>query len=182
MKHTLRKAFLQSRSGWILQVSLAAGLCIFLFAGARLEVEAARPTSITWQVVDGEEIYMSRCSSCHRAAGQGMAGVFPPLDGSEWVTGDKGRLIRIILGGVMGEMEVKGTTYSGAMPPWGPSMSDEQIAAVASYIRTSWSNDATEVTPEEVARVRAATQGHDGPWTTEELRKEANQGIPEAQE
>ena len=112
--------------------------------------------------------------------GQGIPGVFPPLEGSEWVTEKKGRLIRLLLQGMTGTIDVGGTTYSGAMPPWGGSLDDEQIAQVSTYIRTSWGNDAAAVTADEVARVRAATKGRKNPWTAEELNAEANQGIPDA--
>jgi mono/diheme cytochrome c family protein len=127
---------------------------------------------------DGEEVYMSRCMSCHQMNGQGVMGVFPPLDGSEWVTGDKGRLIRIVLHGLTGETEVNGVVYSGAMPPWGAFLSDEEVADVLTYVRAGWSNEADAVEAAEVARVRAATTERKQPWTAEELEQEANLGIP----
>lgn len=127
---------------------------------------------------DGEQIYNTRCMSCHQMEGRGVPGTFPPLTNTEWVTGDKGRLIRLLLHGVSGPMEVNGTTYSGTMPPWGGALDDEGIAAIATYIRTSWGNDASEVTADEVARVREATEGRKKPWTADELENEANQGIP----
>lgn len=126
--------------------------------------------------MDGAEIYASRCQTCHQKNGQGVPGVFPPVDNSEWVTGDKGRLIRIILNGMAGEVEVNGTTYSGSMPPWGSFLSDEEVAQVSTYVRQSWSNDASEVTAEEVAAVRAATEDRKQPWTAEELKE--FEGIP----
>lgn len=127
---------------------------------------------------DGEQVYTSRCASCHQTNGQGIPGVFPPLAGSEWVTDDKGWLVRIILGGLNGEIEVKGTTYSGAMPPWGQHLSDDEVAALATHVRTSWGNDTTEVTPEEVQKVREATADRSSPWTAEELMSEEHSGIP----
>lgn len=129
--------------------------------------------------VDGEKVYQSRCMSCHQANGQGMSSVFPPLVGTKWVLGDKGRLIRIILNGLSGPIKVNGTSFSGAMPPWKDAMSDEQIAQVATYVRTSWGNDTTAVTTSEVARVRAATKNRSKPWTAKALKKDANMGIPE---
>ena len=129
---------------------------------------------------DGEKIYLSRCMSCHQVDGTGIPGVFPPLDGTDWVVGDKGRLIRIILDGMMGEAEIQGVVYSGAMPPWKTFMNDEEIAAVLTYIRSAWSNEGSAVTPQEVAAVREATKDRTTSWTAEELSQEANQGIPGA--
>lgn len=127
----------------------------------------------------GEKVYLTRCMSCHQMNGAGVANVFPPLDGSEWSTGDKGRFVRVILHGLTGTIEVKGVQYAGAMPPWGSFMTDEEIAAVGTYVRSSWSNDADELTAAEVAAVRAATADRKGPYTAEELADPANQGIPQ---
>lgn len=127
---------------------------------------------------DGEQIYQTRCMSCHQMNGQGVSRTFPPLQETEWVTGDKGRLIRIILGGVTGSIEVKGSTYQGVMPPWGSALNDKEVAALASYVRSNFGNDASSITAEEVARVRKVTKERAQPWTAQELQKEANQGIP----
>ena len=127
---------------------------------------------------DGERIYMTRCMSCHQTDGKGIAGVFPPLDGTEWVKGDKGRLIRIVLQGLTGETTVQDVVYSGAMPPWQSFLNDEEIAAVLTYVRSAWNNDASAVTEQEVAAVRKATADRTDAWTEEELEKEENLGIP----
>jgi len=140
---------------------------------------AAEPAERALQPPDGEQIYNTRCMSCHQMGGRGVPGTFPPLTGTDWVNGDKGRLIRLLLHGISGRMEVKGQTYSGAMPPWGGALEDEGVAAVLTYIRSNFGNDTTAVTAEEVARVRAATKGRKKPWTVKELAKPANQGIPD---
>ncbi len=127
---------------------------------------------------DGEEIYLSRCMSCHQTDGMGIAGVFPPLVETDWVTGDKGRLIRLVLDGMMGEVKVGGVVYSGAMPPWKSYLSDEEVAALLTYVRGAWGNDASAVTPDQVAQVRKATADRSTSWTTEELMQKSNQGIP----
>jgi len=129
---------------------------------------------------DGEQIYNTRCMSCHQMSGKGVPGTFPPLTGTNWVNGDKGRLIRLLLHGLSGSIEVNGQTYSGVMPPWGGALEDEGVAAVLTYIRSNFGNDTTAVTAEEVAKVRAATKGRSKPWTAKELKKPDNQGIPGA--
>jgi mono/diheme cytochrome c family protein len=138
------------------------------------------PQTPTAPLDDGEQIYMSRCMSCHQINGQGIPGVFPPLDGTEWVKSDKGRLIRIVLDGLTGETTVQDVVYSGAMPPWKAFLTDEEIAAVLTYVRNAWSNEAPAVTAQEVAAVRKATADRKESWTEAELEEEENQGIPGA--
>ena len=126
-------------------------------------------TSAISALQDGAEIYQARCLSCHQGNGGGVPGVFPPLTGTEWVTGDEEVLIRIVLNGMTGEIEVNGMTYGGVMPPWGAFLSDDEVAALLTYIRTEWNNDASEVAPETVAAVREAVGDRTEPWTGAEL-------------
>lgn len=165
------------RKGWgRLGCTLVLGLTLIGATHVSSTVETtADPALVT--APDGEQIYMARCLSCHQMNGQGVPGVFPPLAESEWVTGEKPPLIGIILHGVMGEMEVNGVTYSGAMPPWGQYLSDEDVAALLTYIRSSWGNEASEVTTEEVTDVREATAERKAPWTAEELKAELGAGA-----
>jgi mono/diheme cytochrome c family protein len=110
--------------------------------------------------------------ACHQATGQGLPGAFPPLADSEWVLGPEQRLIRIVLHGLGGEIEVIGATYNGIMPAFGPSTlswSDDEIAAVLSYVRQEWGNAADPVSPETVAAVRAETADRTTAWTVAEL-------------
>ncbi len=153
---------------------ICAGLCLAAAIAGLALVPVPPPTPD-----DGEAIYNSRCLACHQADGQGVAGVFPPLTETEWVTGDKGVLIRLVLDGMMGPIEVQGMVYQGAMPPWKAFLSDEEVAALLTYIRQSWGNDASSVSPSEVAAVRLATGSRARFWTAEELADPANQGIPE---
>lgn len=128
---------------------------------------AARATPA--QLALGKQHYGTTCVACHQAAGEGVPGTYPPLAGSDWVTGDQSRLAHIILHGVTGEMEVAGETYSGVMPGWGPMMTDEEIAAVMTYIRASWGNKAPPVKTETVAAARKQHSNRTAPWTVAEL-------------
>jgi mono/diheme cytochrome c family protein/glucose/arabinose dehydrogenase len=115
----------------------------------------------------GEHQYRA-CLACHGTRGQGQEGVAPPLEGSNWVTGNAGSLIRIMLQGFdSGENEwVQG---SGGVMPGHDFMSDEELAAVLTYIRQSWNNDADPVSVEQVQAIRAATTEREDEWTPEEL-------------
>ncbi len=116
----------------------------------------------------GETLYQGRCSACHQANGKGLQGLAPPLDGSEWVTGDPKTATRIVLHGLTGPIEVAGQTWNGAMPAWGTSMSDEEIAAVLTFARSAWSNDAGAISPDEVGETRESDD-RSSPWTAAEL-------------
>jgi mono/diheme cytochrome c family protein len=120
---------------------------------------------------DGAALY-GRCAACHQANGMGLAGAFPPLGKSEWVTGDPGIPIRVVLHGLQGEITVEGQKYNSMMLPYGGTgeMSDAEVAAVLTYVRSSFGNSASAVTADEVAAVRAATAGRTTPWTAAELK------------
>ena len=116
----------------------------------------------------GETIYNNRCVACHGLDAQGVPGAFPPLAGSEWVTGDPSIPVRIVLHGLQGPVTVRGETYDSIMPPV-VDLSEQDIADVLTYIRQSFGNDAEAVTLDQVKATRRANWRHP-PWTIEELR------------
>ena len=121
-------------------------------------------------VSPGQTIYEGLCLNCHQAAGQGLAGVYPPLAGSEWVAGDAKRLIRIVMHGLAGPTQVVGKDYGLVpMPPMG--LDDQQLADVLTYVRKSYGNQAPTVTVGEVKAIREETRGRTAPWTAVELGK-----------
>jgi glucose/arabinose dehydrogenase len=101
-------------------------------------------------------VYTTYCAACHQRDGKGDGSRFPTLIGTDWVTGDKRRLISVVLNGLSGPITVNGQNYSDIMPPHN-FLRDEQIAEVLSYIRKSWGNDADAVTAQEVATMRKET-------------------------
>jgi mono/diheme cytochrome c family protein len=112
------------------------------------------------------------CVTCHQPNGMGLkAANFPPLDGSKWVTGSTEILTRIVLNGLQGPVEVKGDKYGlvPMVPTIWKTWSDSDIAAVMSFIRNAWSNEAPEVDAATVTRIRAES-GERGPWTVQELK------------
>jgi mono/diheme cytochrome c family protein len=103
---------------------------------------------------DGAVVYIATCSSCHQADGEGIAGAFPPLAGNPTVSGNPVAVIAIVKGGLEGRLVVNGQSYSGIMPRWRGVLSDEQIAAVISYVRSSWKNNAPGVSVSDVQAVK----------------------------
>ncbi len=128
--------------------------------------EPAEPVEFD-PILVGQRVYRQQCMACHQANGEGVAGAFPPLNDTDWVTGSKDRLIRVVLNGLQGPIVVRGNSYDGVMTPFS-HLSNQQIAAVLTYIRQEWDNDASEVTEEEVAAVRSEV-GTRPQWTAEEL-------------
>ncbi len=116
----------------------------------------------------GKAIYAGLCGVCHQPTGAGMPGLAPPLLNSEWALGPADRMIRIILGGLSGPIEVAGTKWQLEMPAL-PILSDEDVAAVVTYVRREWEHTASAVAPGDVATVRTATRGRSKPWTAAEL-------------
>jgi len=138
-------------------------LCATVALGAMV---AARPSP---RQGNGQTVYNDVCAVCHQPSGEGTEETYPPLAGSEWVNGEAGRMVRIILNGLTGPVSVQGVEFNSVMPPWGATLNDAQVAAVATYVRSSWGNKGGPVTAAEVAAIRAATRARTTPWTVREL-------------
>jgi mono/diheme cytochrome c family protein len=142
--------------------ALAVGAGAFWLASAsRLHAQSA--AEFNWRVL-GQQTYNNNCSGCHQSSGKGIPGGFPPLAGhAPEVLTQEGHayLVRLVLFGLAGAIEVDGTSYSGNMPSWSDSLRDDEIAAVINQVLTDWGNDALlpkefqPVLPAEVAAARA---------------------------
>jgi mono/diheme cytochrome c family protein len=120
----------------------------------------------------GRLVFQRNCQQCHQATGMGMPGQFPPLTGSEWVLAEgPNRIIRVVLNGFTGPVTVKGVIYNNNMFAFRDLLSDQDVAAVLTFVRSEWGNTASPVKPEEVKRLREATTDRGMPWTEAELLK-----------
>jgi len=123
----------------------------------------------------GQTVYMQVCFTCHQPTGLGLPGMFPPLGGSDWVAAKKpDRMIRMVLHGLTGPITINGkpfTTPAPLMPPQGAALSDKQIADVLTYVRDTFGNKTSAVTPEQVAAIREAEKTRTAMWTEAELQK-----------
>lgn len=126
----------------------------------------------------GKEGFTSRCMVCHQMDGAGMPGAFPPLAGSEFVNGPPEHHIAIVLRGLTGKIRVKGANFNGDMPAWAGVLTDEEIAAILTYERTSWGNTGTPVTAQQVAAIRKLTEKQDTPWTLAKLLAANIEDVP----
>lgn len=157
--HRMTTTQRRSRRAALLVATLIAGAA--LAAGAGAQSQGAQPRT-------GAQIFSTTCAACHQAQGEGTQ-MYPPLAGSEWVNGAESRLVRIIMHGLNGDVEVQGQVYNGAMPAWGSTLSDAEIAAVATYIRSSFGNQSPPVTTATVTQARTENAGRTTPWTVSEL-------------
>jgi mono/diheme cytochrome c family protein len=135
--------------------------------------KAAAPT--VDPLILGKATYAAVCATCHQPTGLGLPPAFPPLAGSEWVSGSEDRLIRIVLHGLTGPVKVKGTEFNGLMPGAGPgsgfNLSPEKVAAVITYVRKEYGDGASAVSTAKVNEVLSATGRARAPWTAAELEK-----------
>ena len=127
--------------------------------------------------VKGKAIYArdGYCNTCHQSNGKGLeSSGFPPLTGTTWVTGSEERLIKLVLKGLYGPIDVLGKKYPGQVPmtPFAGMLNDDEVAAVLTYVRNSFGNKATAITAEKVKATRASVQDKIGFYSPEELLKQ----------
>ncbi len=180
---------------FLVLVFLGAGYLFFNSGG--FEANVFNPKRVSWAgggkaaaaapdpMMLGKKVFNQTCAVCHQPTGQGVPGQFPPLAGSEWVLASEGwhgdnPIVKIVLKGLQGTVQVKGNQFNNAMAPWGGQLNDEQIAAVLTYVRNEWGNKAKPITPEFVAKIREETKGRSDPWTQKELQAIGRVMVDEA--
>ena len=122
-------------------------------------------------LAEGEKIYTNVCIACHQPDGKGIPGIYLPLAGNPLLTQeDPSYFISVVLKG------------RGGMPTFARTYNDEQMAAITTYVRQNWDNDAPAVSPEQVAEVRAKVITTPVPQPTPEsqIPQGIDQGTPEA--
>ncbi len=121
----------------------------------------------------GRTRFETYCAGCHLNEGPWMMGEAPPLEGSAWVAGPENRVIKIVLHGLRGPIEVRGKNYNQEMPGFGPVLTDADIASLLSYVRRRFGGPAgTPVSEAAVSLIRSANRGRMEYWTVHELIKE----------
>lgn len=132
------------------------------------------PSTHAQDAAAGQAVYMQVCFACHQPTGLGLPGMFPPLAGSDWINAAKpDRLIRIVLHGITGPLQLNGQPFNSPaplMPPQG-TLSDDQIANVLTYVRTNFGNQASAVSAAEVKAIRESEKARTAMWTQVELEK-----------
>ena len=141
-------------------------------------VEAEPEPALAFLKREGKKVY-ANCAACHQDSGLGQTGVFPPLAGSDWVTGNTEALGLIIHNGVAGQIEVAGTAYNGNMAAIGANFSPKEMAAVMTFIRNSWGNEGSIVSVDMAASLLDLSAKRGGAQTSaEELKKSHDKMLP----
>jgi mono/diheme cytochrome c family protein len=152
-----------------------------LWCLSRVLAQTAPAGDFQWQAL-GERTYDANCSGCHQRSGRGIAGGFPPLAGhAPDLLAQKGSafMVRLVLFGMTGAIEVEGTKYNGSMPSWS-ALRDDEIAAVIDHVLTDWDNDKhlpkdfKPIVPADVAAARAEN------LTPEQIYAMRQQGAAQA--
>ena len=129
-------------------------LAIGLMSQTKKPAAPAQQGGVQASISRGKQVYMEQCLSCHQADAGGVQGMNPSLIKAKFVLGDKTKLVKIVLNGLTG-VEIDGDSYNGVMAPHA-DLTDLQIADVLTYIRNSFGNKASAVTPAQVKAIRAA--------------------------
>jgi mono/diheme cytochrome c family protein len=157
--------YLDSHSGWF-------NARVYAPYDTAEKLDAFQPKSGAAAVAaQGKRVYEAVCGICHGNDGGGKPGQAPPLANSEWVLA-KGvnRLAHIPLEGLSGTLTVEGKDWNLNMAAMGAALSDADLAAVLTYVRTSWGNKAGEVSADDVKKVRDAIGGHPQAVTGDQLK------------
>ena len=126
--------------------------------GAAAAAAPAVTGAYSYQGSTGEALFTANCSACHQTTGEGIPGAFPPLKSNAAVdNADPTLHIHTVLHGAHG-VTIGGVNYTSVMPPFADQLKDADIANIINYERSSWGNHAKQVTPAEVAAVRAKGQ------------------------
>jgi len=135
---------------WLqVRIALIVGSTILFLT---VSINTLAQTETTSIVEQGKAVYEQNCLACHQIDGSGVPQLTPSLINASFVSGDKSQLIKIILNG-MKDVEINGEMYDNPMPPFA-FLADEDIAAVLTYVRNSFTNKASVVKKDEVAVVR----------------------------
>lgn len=115
---------------------ILAGIGSSCTAGGKAE----RSVKFEQYYVEGEQLYLTHCSNCHQKSGEGLGLLYPPLNHSDYMENNLGKVICLIKNGKVGELIVNGKSYNQPMPGVA-SLTDLEIAEIATYIYNSWDHE-----------------------------------------
>ncbi len=125
-------------------------------SAAAHKAEMLAGSNLSAMLEQGKSLFDNNCAACHQTTGLGMAGVFPPLAGSDYLVADKMRAINTVIGGLSGEITVNGKKYNAVMPNFS-YLKDDEVASIVTYVMNSWGNKGYNVDAKDVAKARKNT-------------------------
>lgn len=142
----------------MLKLLPAAFLLIFTACGPGKAKQSSQDimmdnTAVLKQGDGGELAYKKHCMVCHQRDAGGIPKMYPPLANNKVVSGDKEKLIDIVLNGMSGEIEVNGEKYNGVMASYS-NLSDQEIASVLNYLRSNFGNDGEKISTTDIKDLR----------------------------
>jgi mono/diheme cytochrome c family protein len=177
--HPLRSVFVTFHPSKTMTRTAFVLLGTTLISALPLFAQAPAGTPTAEQMAEGRKVYMT-CMPCHQPTGLGLPPVFPPLAKTEYVNGSAERFAAMILKGNAGPMTIDGKVYNNIMPGQEATLNDNQVAAVMTYVRNSFGNNAPAVTPDVVAATRKKFADRKTPWTEPELKAWKDDAAPAA--
>jgi len=134
-------------------IAIAELLILFLSSCGGNSSSTSSSTAIgTQAAISGAAVYNRTCVTCHQGNGAGIPGAYPPLAKSDFLA-NKEKTIAQVIKGYQGELVVNGVKYNNVMPP--QPLNDEEVAAVLTYVNTSFGNNGPAITADEVKAVRS---------------------------
>ena len=113
-----------------------------------------RSESASLEDLPGKKVYEKNCLACHQADASGVPGMYPPLIEADKVLGPPDELIKVVLFGLRGQVEVKGEIYSQEMPAF-DYLRDMEITDLLNYIKKKWGNPGPVISIEDIERIRS---------------------------
>jgi mono/diheme cytochrome c family protein len=132
------------------------GMALMSMAQTKKPASPAQGGVVSASMTRGKQVYLTQCLACHQADALGVQGMNPSLVKTKQVLGDKAALVKIVLNGLQG-VDIDGESYNGVMAPHS-DLTDQEIADVLTYVRNSFGNKASAVTPAQVKAVRATNK------------------------
>ena len=138
------------KKAYLVSVAVVGTMIMYSCGGSAIQTETSNAPSMPAKAT-GDAVYKKTCITCHQANGEGLPNTYPPLAKSDFIS-DKEKTIAQVIKGYSGELTVNGKKYNSAMPA--QQLTDEEVAAVLTYVYGNFGNGGTTVTPDEVKAVR----------------------------
>ena len=131
---------------------VCATLCFYILSCGQSSTDRSHSNKYTQYFRQGEQLYERHCSNCHQPSGKGLGRVYPPLHQSDFMKENFSEVICLMKYGIDGELIVNGVAYNQAMPGI-PSLTDLEVAQIATYIYNSWTHTEGLVDVKDVSRI-----------------------------